>query len=224
MRSSTRGTPALLTLLVLVAGCAGAGAEPGAVRRIADDTVEFDAVVSASTFGGEAEMSGYHLVVWRDGGAADHALFVAEVTDVQVLDALEELGAVPGNALGNDTWDERHDADARAPDKVIAGPPVRIEIHTAGDAAPLALSDFLVDPGAEGFTMRFGGHRANIPAWHSGCLVCLYSCPGSKVGNAAYTVRDFVQGATHFDVRPGVLPPDGKRVRIRLVLEPETSS
>ena len=46
-------------------------------------------------------MPGYHLIVWKDGGAAPAALFRAEVTDVQVLDALEKLGARPGNALGD---------------------------------------------------------------------------------------------------------------------------
>lgn len=62
--------------------------------------------------------------------------------------------------------------------------------------------------------MRFGGHRENIPRWKSGCVVCLYSCLGSKVGNARYTVRDFVKGTTDFRVRPGVLPEDGTEVTI----------
>lgn len=66
--------------------------------------------------------------------------------------------------------------------------------------------------------MRFGGHWANLPEWHSGCVVCLYSCPGSKVGNATYTVRDWVEGTTRFQVRRGVLPPDGTPVTIVLRL------
>ncbi len=69
--------------------------------------------------------------------------------------------------------------------------------------------------------MRFGGHWANLPEWHSGCVVCLYSCPGSKVGNATYTVRDWVEGTTSFRVRPGTLSPDGTGVRIVLRLLPE---
>ena len=71
--------------------------------------------------------------------------------------------------------------------------------------------------------MRFGGHRANVPEWHSGCVVCLYSCPGSKVGNATYTVRDWVEGTTRFRVRRGVLPPDGTPVTIVLRLHPAGS-
>jgi hypothetical protein len=91
-----------------------------------------------------------------------------------------------------------------------------------GRAAPLALADLLVDGGGHGFDMRLGGHRANVPVWHSGCVVCLYSCPGSKVGNAAYTVRDYVRDAQRFSVRPGVLPADGSEVVI--VLRPRASA
>lgn len=58
----------------------------------------------------------------------------------------------------------------------------------------------------------------NIPRWKSGCVVCLYSCPGSKVGNARYTVRDYEKGTTRFRVRPGVLPEDGGRVGVVLRL------
>ena len=68
--------------------------------------------------------------------------------------------------------------------------------------------------------MRLGGHRANIPHWHSGCIVCLYSCPGSKIGNARYTVRDYRRDATTFRARPGVLPRDGDTVTVLLRVMP----
>jgi hypothetical protein len=140
------------------------------------------------------------------------------VSDTQVLDALEALGADAGNALPMDTWERRKDESAAEPDMVIAGPPVEISVRVPGKAAPLTLSQILLDPGGRGFDMRFGGHRANIPHWHSGCVVCLFSCPGSKVGNARYTVRDYVRETTRFRVRPGVLPEDGTEVVIALRL------
>jgi heterodisulfide reductase subunit C len=49
-----------------------------------------------------------------------------------------------------------------------------------------------------------------------GCVVCLFSCPGSKVGNRTYTVRDYVQGTTRFRVREAVLPDDGTEVTVIL--------
>jgi hypothetical protein len=49
-------------------------------------------------------------------------------------------------------------------------------------------------------------------------VVCLYSCPGGKIGNARYTVRDWTKGTTRFTVKKGVLPADGERVTIRIRL------
>lgn len=214
-----------MRILGLVAAAVlGACAPPtptGHVTIIDDSTIEFPARVSGSGFA-DSSMAGYHLIVWDEGRAADHALFVASVSDVQVLDALESLGAQPGNALTIDSWDERNEPGTQAPDRVIQGPLVRIEIVLAGGTV-LTLADLLSDEGGRGFDMRFGGHRENIPEWHSGCVVCLYSCPGSKVGNASYTVRDFVAGEAHFQVKANVLPSDQTEVTVRFRLEPEAA-
>lgn len=207
---------ALLAAGIGLAAC-GAPAPGAAVEAIAPDTVRFPARVNARGFE-EGDMAGYHAVVWRGGRAAGAALFQAEVTDLQVLDALESLGAEPGNALTQATWSERNDPGSPAPDRVLAGPAVEVLVELPGEDAPLPLGEILSDPGGRGLAMRFGGHRELIPQWRSGCVVCLYSCPGSKVGNARYTVRDWVQGATRFTVRPGILPPDGTTVQVLLRL------
>ena len=187
--------------------------------RTAGRQVEFSATVAQRGFERELlGMPGYHLIVWKDGKAAGASLFRAEVSDVEVLDALEKLGARPGNALPMASWDERGDPHSHAPDQVIQGPPVDILIKVPGRKRPLTLADFLEDPGKKGFDMRLGGHRANIPKWHSGCIACLYSCPGSKVGNARYTVRDYGKDTTRFRVKPGALPKDGTKVTIVLRL------
>ena len=216
----------LFAVALALAGCAPGGAEEAAGRVAVDRAaraVSFPATVHADAFHRRVlGMPGYHLVVWRGGSAAAAALFRAAVTDVQVLDALESLGAKPGNALAMESWDEREDTHSHAPERVIAGPPVEVLVKVPGRKQPLRLAEVLEDPGRRGFTMRFGGHRANIPEWHSGCVVCLYSCPGSKVGNAAYTVRDWVEGTTRFRVRRGVLPRDGTAVTIVLRLLPQT--
>lgn len=191
-------------------------ASPSKVR-VSGKQIEFPAVVTKGSFEREMlgmGMPGYHLIVWHEGRASHASLFRAEVTDVQVLDALEKLGAKPGNALGMETWEERKSSESKAPDKVIEGPQVEILVRGPGRKKPLTLPEILEDPGGRGFDMRFGGHRENIPKWKSGCIVCLYSCPGSKVGNARYTVRDYEKEATRFRVRPGVLPEDGSRVTL----------
>jgi hypothetical protein len=228
MRKSPRLRPPLLLALLAVGGVGIAavawalagrsGAAPSGLLRVGAREIEFPATVSRQAFERELlgmGMPGYHLIVWKDGGAAVAALFRAEVTDVQALDALERLGARPGDALGMATWDERKDSSSKAPDRVIEGPPVEVLVRVPGRPAPLTLPEILEDPGGRGFDMRFGGHRANIPKWKSGCVVCLYSCPGSKVGNARYTVRDWVKQTTRFRVRKDApLPADGGRVSV----------
>ncbi len=192
----------------------------GKIERVSADTIAFPAEVTASRFERRVlGMPGYHFLVWGDGKAAPAALFQSAVSDVQVLEALEALAARPGNALGMDTWDERADPKSKAPDKIIQGPGVEVLVRVPGSRKLLTLDQILLDPGKRGFEMRFGGHRANIPHWHSGCIVCLYSCPGSKIGNARYTVRDYVGETTRFRVRPGVLPKDGTRVTLLLRLK-----
>jgi hypothetical protein len=198
------------------------GTSAGVAVDRARRAVEFAATVDRAGFErGWPGMPGYHLIVWKGGRAAGTALFRAEVTDVQVIDALESLGARPGDRLPMATWDRRADPAAPEPDLVIAGPAVEVLVEVPGRPAPLALSQVLDDAGGRGFAMRFGGHRANIPQWHSGCIACLYSCPGSKVGNARYTVRDYGCDEHRFRVRPGALPADGSRVAIVLRLAGE---
>ena len=213
-----------------VPSSAGPRSESGSTApalRIVDGAVEMPAIVTARSFEGHsllplANMAGYHLIVWDQGKASGSALFRSQANDVEVLEALEALGLAPGNGLGMDTWEERKDPDAEAPEETIAGPIVDILVRLPGRDQPLELNEILEDPGGHGFEMRFGGHRDNIPAWHSGCVACLYSCPGSKVGNARYTVRDYVDGATRFRVRSGVLPKDGETVT--LILRPRVQS
>jgi hypothetical protein len=220
MKSNRLGSLLLLAGALALATRATADDVAGrSAIRVSGRQIEFPAVVNRAAFEREIlgmGMPGYHLIVWKDGRAASAALFRAEVTDVEVLDSLERLGARPGNALGMETWDDRRDPSSKAPEKVIAGPPIDILVRVPGRKQPLTLEQILEDPGGRGFDMRFGGHRENIPKWKSGCIVCLYSCPGSKIGNSRYTVRDYEKETTRFRVRPGVLPPDGQRVVVIL--------
>jgi hypothetical protein len=156
----------------------------------------------------------YHLLVWDDGSAAREALFSTPVPDTTLIAAMESLGAVPGNNLTMDAWDKRKDPKHPAPQTRIAGTPVEIGVWWKGLSEPKTLAELLDDPGGRGLDFRFGGNRDLIHHWHSGCLVCLYSCPGSKVGNAAYTVRDYATGATKFSPRKERLPKSDSEVVI----------
>ncbi len=200
--------------LLLQATTSGAAIESRPPREI-----EFTATVHAARFNGWF-MPGYHAIVWKNGSASRFALLVADVSDVEVLDAIERLGAKPGDNLSMDAWEKRKDAASSAPDAVVAGPAMDVLLRLPGQPRLTPLAAILEDPGGHGLAMRFGGNRANAAKWMSGCIACLYSCPGAKVGNAAYTVRDFERDRTKFRVREDLLPADGTRIGVVLRLAP----
>ncbi len=175
-------------------------------------------MVNAKAFDSGWVMPGYHAIVWKGGRMAHAALLQADVSDAQILEALMKLGAKPGNNLPMEAWEERKNPKDPAADTVIAGPAVQILLRLPSHADLVPLASVLNDSAGRGFDMRFGGNAANIPKWKSGCIVCLYSCPGSKVGNARYTVRDYAKDVTRFRAKPGTLPPDGTRVGVVLRL------
>jgi hypothetical protein len=209
------------SLLPLVMPLLAAAANPVAVRS---NEIEFPATVHAKAFDTDSSMAGYHAIAWKTGRSAHAALFESEVSDTAVLDALESLGARPGNNVPMEAWDKRRDRASWAPDTPMAGPAVEVLLRFPGRTDLVPLASVLVDSGGRGLDLRFGGNRANIPTWKSGCVVCLYSCPGAKVGNARYTLRDYVDGATRFTTRAGTLPPDGTRVGVVLRLAPPVAA
>lgn len=210
----------LLAGLSVALGLAAPSSPPSRITRRAHG-IEFPATVHAGAFERRLlgmGMPGYHLIVWKGGGAAHAALFQAEVTDGQILDALEALGAKPGDNLPMETWEERNNPKSKAPDLIIAGPTVDVLVRVPGRNEPIPLGQILEDRRGKGLEMRLGGNRANIPKWKSGCIACLYSCPGSKLGNARATVRDYTRNPDRYHVRQGVLPEDGTEVTIVLRL------
>ncbi len=217
-----KSLPTALAIVLVSATC---GAEERAAGRIvvrAPNEVEFTAVVNAKAFDSGWTMPGYHAVVSKDGRMARAALLQADVSDAQVLEAFQSLRATPGNNLPMEAWEERKNPKDPAADTVIAGPAVEVLLRLPARADLVPLASVLEDSGGRGLEMRFGGNAANIPKWKSGCIVCLYSCPGSKIGNARYTVRDYTKDATRFRAKPASLPPDGTRVGVVLRLTERT--
>jgi len=220
MHSSRRRRCSLAAFLaaVLVSANCGGQEAPGRVVVRRPNEIEFTATVNAKAFDDGWMMPGYHALVWKGGRMAHAALLQADVTDRQILEALQRLGAKPGNNLPMATWDERKNPKDPAPDRVIQGPGVEVLLRLPSRKELVPLSAAPEDRAGRGLEMRFGGNAANIPEWKSGCIVCLYSCPGSKVGNARYTVRDYANDTTRFRVKPGILPPDETRIGVVLRL------
>ena len=207
---------AFFGVILVSAGCRGEERAPGRVIVRRPNEIEFTATVNAKAFDSGWMMPGYHALVWKGGRMAHAALLKADVTDRQVIEALEGLGAKPGNNLPMEAWEERKNPKDPAPDTVIVGADVEVLLGLPARTDLIPLASALEDSRGRGLQMRFGGNAANIPKWKSGCIVCLYSCPGSKVGNARYTVRDYEKGVTRFRAKAGVLPPDGTPIRVVL--------
>jgi len=153
----------------------------------------------------------YHAVVWKGGGAAGEALLASYADDGAFYDAMISIGAVPGNNLTMAAWNDRKNPNSTAPDKRVEGTLVDVFVWWEGLSSPLPLADLLTDSAGKGIDMRFGGNKALIPEWHSGCIACLYSCPGGKVSNHAYTIRDYVNGTTKFSVKTNAVPKDKRQ-------------
>ncbi len=207
-----------MTSAFLLAAALLAGSGSPAVTIRPPNEIEFTATVHAKRFDGWIT-PGYHAIVWREGAAARLALLVAEASDLEVLDALERLGAKPGEALPIEAWTKRKDPESPAPDARAGGPRIATLLRLPENPELVPLSSILEDEAGRGLDLRFTGNRANVSRWESGCVACLYSCPGGKVGNAAYTVRDYQRSTTRFRVRRGALPKDGTRIGVVLRVE-----
>ena len=212
---------AVLTTVLSSATCRGEERPPGRLIVRAPSEIEFTAVVNAKAFDSGRDMPGYHAIVWSGGRMAHAGLLQADVSDTQILDGLKRLEATPGNNLPMEVWEERKNPKDPAADTVIAGPAVQVFLRLPSHVDLVPLASVLEDSGGRGLEMRFGGNAVNIPKWKSGCIVCLYSCPGSKIGNARYTVRDYTKDVTRFRAKPDTLPPDGTRIGVVLRLVPQ---
>ncbi|MBL4848311.1 MAG: hypothetical protein JKY65_22560 [Planctomycetes bacterium] len=183
--------------------------------------VRFEAVLHLHAFE-KGEPPGHHLITWRRGRAGKHALLQTAVSDRAVLDALESLGAKPGDNLVEESWTERANPSHPAPDLRAKGPKLSITIVIQRPKQPelrIPVEKLLVDRDKRGFDWRVAGNRDLIKRWRSGCVVCLQSCPGSKVANAKATMRHLHAKASRF--KPSKLAVElgeGAQVTVELAL------
>lgn len=163
---------------------------------------------------------GHHLITWESGKAGGKPLLQTPVPDGLVLEALEALGGKPGDNLREEAWTQRKDPQSKAPDVRAEGTRLTLTLLLPdGERRPL--TDLLVDVDERGFQWRLAGNRKLIPVWRSGCVVCLQSCPGSKIANARATMRDLAQERSRF--RPSKLAEtlgEGAKLKVEIGLAP----
>ena len=164
-------------------------------------------------------VKGHHAVVWKGGKSQRWALFVADASDRDVRAALDSLGARRGENLTPDSWNAREDAKNPEPDKRVEGSRIGVYIEWSGKRMPLSRvieEKRSVQPRLD---FRYGGNERWQKQFQSGCIVCLYSCPGGAIGNHAHPIRDYVRDGVVYASVPERLPPAGTRVTIVLKVE-----
>jgi hypothetical protein len=206
-------TPRLALAFVLLFATAP---PPKPVIDRAHHEVRIPAVVQPHAMSRPFGVKGHHAIVWNGGSAKTWALFVSPVSDHDVRLALDSLGAYRGENLTPATWTARDDPKNPEPDKRVEGSPIAVFVEWNGKRVPLA--DVLAEDGsaAPRVDFRYGGNEAWQKEFHSGCIVCLYSCPGGAIGNHAHTIRDYERDGVIYASRPERLPRAGTTVTIIL--------
>lgn len=183
-------------------------------------TIRIRAVLQAHAFAESVPPDHqYHALVHVEGSAAPKALFVTEVSDTTLARTMRELGAEDAGGVPMSAWSLRWVPLVSAPTSRAMGTPVNVTVSWEGEDEEHPLGELLRDPGGAGLDLRFAGHEEHKEHWDSGCIVCLFSCPGGVVANAAYTIRDHQRAVTAFEPG-GLLPPDGTEVVITFALGP----
>ena len=158
----------------------------------------------------------HSLVTWEKGTAAGNALFTTAAPDSSVYDGLMAIGAVPGNNLTLYPWSGINDPRSIGPDKKTKGSLLNVEVLFAGKS--YTGSEIVQDLSGRPLQYRFSGNRNFGAEMHTGCIVCLESCPGGKIGNATYSMRDLVRNIARFKQAPNLPFKEEDEVTVRISL------
>lgn len=200
-----------------------AGAAPIVDR--AHREVRFTATVQPEAMDRMFGVKGHHAIVWKGGKAQRWALFAADASDHDVRLALDALGAKRGENLKPEAWNERDNPKNPEPDKRVEGAPIEVFVEWRGSKGPIPLAQLITEKNFAHprLDFRYGGNEAWQKEFQSGCIVCLYSCPGGAIGNHAHPIRDSVRDGVVYASIPNRLPPAGTKVTIILRVAKEAS-
>lgn len=212
---------ALLLVMTLAISCnegdepkASSQANDGVTLDVEGRSLSFQATAHPSDYDLSDGIAGHHFITWQEGGGAGKALFRSQASDRDVAEGLRKLGAVPGENLTIDTWDERKDRDHPAPKTRVEGTTISITVSWEGSGGEIPIDQLVSSKPDRPIDIRFGGNEAFIDYYGSGCVTCLFSCPGGKTANASATVRDQIDETIRFVPVLDRLPKDGTVARV----------
>lgn len=181
--------------------------------------VRFTATVQPTAMSRPFGVKGHHAIVWKGGKSHRWALFVSDASDHDVRVALDSLGARRGENLTPAAWHERENAKNPEPDKRVEGSRIGVYVEWKNRRWPLGRLIDEKHKTAPRLDFRYGGNERYQKEFESGCIVCLYSCPGGAIGNHAHPIRDYVRDGVVYASVPERLPPAGSKVTIVLKVE-----
>lgn len=183
--------------------------------------VRFTATVQPDAMDRMFGVKGHHAIVWKGGKSQRWALFAADASDRDVRRALDAIGARRGENLTPAAWNERDDARNPEPDKRVDGSRIAVFVEWRGSGGRVPLGRLISEKHHDHpqLDFRYGGNESWQKDFESGCIVCLYSCPGGAIGNRAHPIRDYVRDGVVYASVPERLPPAGTKVTIVLKLE-----
>ncbi len=225
--------PTMLFMLILYSDGSAIAQNPSSNTRKTSPSLTLDhetgqlilrARIYSSQYDTSRKISGHHLIVWKDGAAANKALFRTESSDAQVAQALRRLGAKPGQNLTKNTWNRRRWSSHPDPKIRTEGSPLSISVRFIGTNSitdkALPIQSLIQRTGRqEPLDIRFSGNEQFIDYFQSGCITCLYSCPGAKTSNHTATIRDQQDETVRFSLQPQPLPKDGTVVLLIFQIE-----
>ncbi|MCE5335145.1 MAG: YdjY domain-containing protein [Desulfobacteraceae bacterium] len=144
-------------------------------------------------------------IVSKDGKFGDKAILLSYANHLAFCDALEQIGAKPGNNLTEDTLDVP-----------VQGDTLRVSATWPGLGREAPLEEIFYDRTGKGFEIKFGGNRPASVAKNTGCITCLESCWISITSNAKYpnisSTKRTSTPNSKFKGQKAVLPGGGKPV------------
>jgi len=186
--------------------------------------VRFHATVHPDAMTRPLGVQGHHAVVWKNGRAWPWALFRAEASDLEVRRGIEALGGKAGENLTVASWTERENRSNNEPDKRVEGSVIEAFVRLTKQSRLIPLAQIFSEQGmpAARLDLRYGGNERHRDDFKSGCIICLYSCPGGAIGNRIHPVRDYVRDGVTYRAVKTALPGPGSRVEIILKVHKES--
>ena len=149
-----------------------------------------------------------HGLVFKEGSNGDKSVLKAWADQLDFYQALEDIGAVPGDNVTLETKNA-----------VVEGSELKISVNWEGSSKDYTLDEIIIDESGKGFMPRFGGNKDRSASIQTGCIFCLDTCPVGITSNAAYAQGSFAGGTAKFFGNQDVLPPDGTPVAVKFTLK-----